>query len=291
MSITESSKSDLAVTVAAAQFAGVADMSANLAAIDRLAASAAERGARVVVYPEASMYAFTASATEIAEVARRDGHRFEAEIRDIARRHQLTLAVGMYSKGSGHLARNTFIVVGDDGRAVGRYDKLHLYDAFHYRESDKNERAPLREDFGELCTFVAGGLRFGLINCYDLRFPEIARALVDRGVEVLLVGSAWVAGPLKELHWETLLRARAIENTCYVAAACQPAPLSVGLSMIVDPSGLICATAVDNEGLAVAALKGERLQAIREILPCLEHRRYAVIQNGGPVTRPFVQSN
>lgn len=279
-------KADAVVRVAVAQMAGIADVSANLAVIERLVSSAAGRGAVVVVCPEASMYAFTASATELAEVARRDGHRFEAGIQDLARRFGLTLVVGMYGEGSSQLSRNTFIVAGPDGRIVGRYDKLHLYDAFHYRESDKNERAPLREDFGELCTFVAGGLRFGVLNCYDLRFPEMARILVDRGADVLLVGSGWVAGPLKEMHWETLLRARAIENTCYVAAAGQPAPLSVGLSMIVDPSGLIAATAMGDEDIAVATLTAERLRAVRKILPCLEHRRYAVVQETpGPVTQ------
>uniref|UniRef100_UPI0023B7C038 nitrilase-related carbon-nitrogen hydrolase n=1 Tax=Proteus mirabilis TaxID=584 RepID=UPI0023B7C038 len=75
------------------------------------------------------------------------------------------------------------------GDNLGRYEKLHLYDAFHYRESDKNERAPLRAGFGELTTFDLGGLRFGLLNCYDIRFPEMARLLVDRGADVLLVSS------------------------------------------------------------------------------------------------------
>ncbi len=122
-----------------------------------------------------------------------------------------------------------------------------------------------------------GGLRFGLLNCYDLRFPEMARALVDRGADVLLVGSGWVPGPLKELHWETLLRARAIENTCYVAAACQGAPASIGLSMIVDPNGQVAASVAGNEGIAAATLRAERLLSVRKVLPCLEHRRYAVV--------------
>ena len=224
------------------------------------------------------MYALNASAFELAMIARRESRRFEAEIHVVAKRYNITLVVGMYSEGSGELSRNTFIVAGSDGESLGRYEKLHLYDAFHYRESDKNERAPLLKDFGELCLFNLGGLRFGLLNCYDLRFPEIARALVDRGAEVLLIGSGWVTGPLKEMHWDTLLRARAIENTCYVAAACQPAPLSVGLSMVVDPGGLSIATVPDMEGLAIAHLTAERLAAVRRMLPCLQHRRYDVIQ-------------
>lgn len=265
------------VTVAVVQFEALADVQANLATIDRLVAAAAAQGATVAVLPEASMYAFNASADEIADAARRSAAGFEAEIRALAERYGITLAVGLYSPGSGRLARNTFIVAGADGRSLGRYEKLHLYDAFSFRESDKSERAPLLDDFRELCTFEAGGFRFGILNCYDLRFPEMARALIDQGVEVLLVGSGWISGPLKELHWETLLRARAIENTCFVAAACQPPPVSVGLSMIIDPSGLVTSTVAGDEGVAVATLRADRLASVRKVLPCLDHRRYAIV--------------
>ncbi|MBX6426970.1 MAG: hydrolase [Variibacter sp.] len=265
------------VTVAVAQLAGGSDVSANLAGIERLAAEAARRGAALVVFPEAVMFDFTAPAEAIAEAARREARRFEAEIRALASRYGLAIVAGMYGEGRGELATNTLIVAGARGEPLGRYDKLHLYDAFHYRESEKNERAPLKPAFGELTVFEIGGIRFGLMNCYDIRFPEMARVLVDRGADVLLVSSGWVAGPLKELHWETLLKARAIENTCFVAASCQPAPRSVGLSMIVDPSGIALAAVPDGEGLAVATLSAERLARVREVLPCLEHRRYAVV--------------
>lgn len=266
------------VPVAVAQFASVADVSANLATIGRLAELAAARGAAIVVFPEAAMYAFASPAQTLAEVARRDGRRFEEAIHALAQRLGLVLVVGMYSDGGEALSRNTVIIAGPDGKPLGRYEKLHLYDAFHYRESDKNLRAPLRDNFAELCVFDHAGMRFGVMNCYDLRFPEMARVLIDRGADALLLGAGWVAGPLKELHWETLIRARAIENTCFVAAACQPAPLSVGLSMIVDPAGLIAATVVDDEGVVVSALDPARLATVRDILPCLQHRRYAVVQ-------------
>lgn len=271
-----------AVSVAVAQFAAVADVSANLRTIERLAATARAGGADIAVFPEASMYDFTAPAAELAAVARREGEGFEQAIRAVARRVGIILVVGMYSDGGEPLSRNTFIVAGADGTIRARYEKLHLYDAFHYQESSKNQRAPLRENFAELCTFDHGGLRFGVMNCYDLRFPEMARVLIDRGADVLLLGAGWVAGPLKELHWETLIRARAIENTCYIAASCQPAPLSVGLSMIVDPSGLIATTVVGDEGVAVAKLEAARLREVREVLPCLQHRRYAVVQAAEP---------
>ena len=270
--------SSATAVVAAAQFAGTADVAANLAAMEQLAADAARRGAALVVFPEASMYDFSASAGEIAAAARRDGARFEAGVRAIAERHRIAMVAGMYGDGGGPLARNTLVAFDAGGRPLGRYEKLHLYDAFHYRESDKNARAPLLDDFAELTTFDLAGFRFGLLNCYDIRFPEMARLLVDRGADILLVSSGWVAGPLKEMHWETLLKARAIENTAYVVASCQPAPMSVGLSMVVDPCGIATATAAGGAGLALAELSAERIAAVREILPCLAHRRYQVVQ-------------
>lgn len=277
------------VRVAAIQFAAGDDVSANLAVIARLAETAKARGAALAVFPEASMYAFTSPGAVLAEVARREGRRFEEAIHALARRLGLVLAVGMYSDGGEALSRNTFIVAGADGKSLGRYEKLHLYDAFRFRESEKNQRAPLREDFGELCVFDVGGMRFGLMNCYDLRFPELARLLVDRGADALLLGAGWIAGPLKELHWETLIRARAIENTCYFVAACQPSPLSVGLSMIVDPSGVVVGMAPGDEAVVTAELDPARLREVRDVLPCLRHRRYQIAprpEPAAPVATP-----
>lgn len=265
-----------AITVAVAQFASVADTKANIDRIAALTAQAAARGARLVAFPEAASYAFTASAGELAEVAARDGAVFRAAMAEIARDNGVDLAVGLYAQGKGALSDNLLVVFGADGSERGSYHKLHLYDAFHYRESDKNSTAALKPGFAELTVFDLGPFRFGLVNCYDLRFPEMTRALVDLGADVLVVCAGWVAGPLKELHWETLLRARAIENTVYVMASSQPAPLSAGLSMVVDPTGLVLGTVPASEGLAIASLSRRHLEDWRETVPSLRHRRYAI---------------
>lgn len=263
--------------VAVAQLAGGPDVAANLQAIADLVARASRGGADLVVFPEAVMFDFTASAETIARVARDEGPAFEQAIRDLAHRHGLAVVAGLYGPAEGPLATNTLVAYGADGKELGRYEKLHLYDAFHYRESDKNQTAPLKPDFGELVTFDVAGTRFGLMNCYDIRFPEMARLLIDKGADALLVSSGWVAGPLKELHWQTLLQARAIENTCFVAASCQPPPLSVGHSMIIDPAGLPIACAAGAGDLAIARLSHRRLSAVRDELPCLAHRRYGIV--------------
>jgi predicted amidohydrolase len=118
-----------------------------------------------------------------------------------------------------------------------------------------------------------GGLTVGLMTCYDLRFPELGRALVDRGAEVLVVPAAWVAGERKLDHWRTLVRARAIENTVYVVAAAQPAPRYTGHSMVVDPLGDVLAEAGDGDEVITAVLEREALEQARRTNPSLANRR------------------
>jgi predicted amidohydrolase len=167
---------------------------------------------------------------------------------------------------------NTLLAVDRGGGALGAYRKLHLYDAFGYQESLRvrpgDHAAPL--------VFDVGGLRFGAMTCYDLRFPEMARSLIDAGAQVILLPAAWVVGPGKEDHWDTLVRARAIENTAYVVAAGQTAPRFTGHSMVVDPMGVVVAGAGEEPGVITATLSPERLDAVRAKLPSLGHRRFRV---------------
>jgi len=270
---------DDTVYVAVAQFASIADTQANISSIAGLAARAAAAGARLAIFPEASSYRFASSGDELLRAAENDGEAFRTAMGEIARKNHIALVVGLYATGNDRKrSDNLLVVFGADGREQGSYHKLHLYDAFQYRESDKNTPGDLKADFAELMVFDLAPFRFGLINCYDLRFPEIARALVDLGANALVVCAGWTTGPLKEMHWETLLRARAIENTAFVLASSQPAPLSAGLSMIIDPTGVVLASVPVAEGLAFASLSYRHLEAWREIVPALKHRRYAVVQ-------------
>jgi len=113
-------------------------------------------------------------------------------------------------------------------------------------------------------------------TCYDLRFPEVTRTLVDAGADLVLVPSEWVRGPLKEHHWRTLITARAIENTIYVAAADHAPPIGVGNSMIVDPMGVELATIGEVTGVAVAEVSVDRVRVVRGINPALSLRRFIV---------------
>ena len=168
---------------------------------------------------------------------------------------------------------NTLVAVDHSGEVVARYRKVHLYDAFGERESEFV--AP-----GEITapeTFHAAGLTVGLQTCYDIRFPEVSRRLVDAGVDLIAVPSEWVRGPLKEHHWRTLLTARAIENTVYVAAADHAPPIGAGNSMIVDPMGVELVTIGEVTDVAVGWVSPDRVASVRERNPALALRRFAVV--------------
>lgn len=276
--MSQQCEADRTLAVAVAQFTSGSDVGANLSRVAELTAEAAGRGAELVVFPEAAMFDWKASADDVALAAEEHAQEFSAELARTAKAHAVAIVAGTFAPaGPGRHPFNRMVAVDSSGAQIGSYDKVHLYDAFSWRESDKVTAGPTDESASELCTIGVGPFTFGLLNCYDLRFPEIARLLIDAGADALIVSSAWVSGPHKEMHWETLLRARAIENTCYVLGSNQSPPASVGLSMIVDPFGLVAATSTGADGVAVHRLSARHLAECREIVPSLRHRRYRVV--------------
>lgn len=260
------------VGVAVAQFAPAASTSTNLEAIADLSRTAAARGARVVVFPEYSSYFVDPFDTTLAENAEDLDGPFTAALRALASELDVVVVAGLLERADdGRRVRNAVVAVAADGiRAV--YRKLHLYDAFGQRESDWVE--PGRIAPAE--TFEVDGLRFGLMTCYDVRFPEVARTLADAAVDVALVPAEWVRGPLKEHHWRTLLQARAIENTFFVAAADHPPPLGVGHSLVVDPKGVVVAAVGTATDVAVAHVDVDAVERVRRVNPALQLRRFRV---------------
>ncbi|WP_350349532.1 carbon-nitrogen hydrolase family protein [Agromyces sp. G08B096] len=264
-----------AVAVAVAQFAAVADPDANLAEIDRLARRAVERGARVVVFPEYSMSFTPEPGQEMLDAAEPLDGEFVRALGDLAAELGVHLVAGVIEQAADRgRFHNTVVALDPSGALVARYRKLHLYDAFGQRESDVVQPGAIEPP--EL--FEAGGLRFGLQTCYDARFPEVTRRVVDAGADVVCMPAEWVRGPLKEAHWRTLTTARALENTVYVAAADQAPPVSAGNSMIVDPMGVELATIGEETDVAVAWLSRERLDAVRRVNPALSLRRFVVVE-------------
>ncbi|WP_406313478.1 carbon-nitrogen hydrolase family protein [Streptosporangium sp. NBC_01639] len=171
---------------------------------------------------------------------------------------------------------NTAVAIGPDGTIRAAYRKIHLFDSFGARESE------LVEPGSAPVVVELAGLRIGLVTCYDIRFPELARALVDQGAELFAVIAAWGSGPMKEEHWTTLVRARAIENTAWVAAVGQaPNPeardgFGIGRSMLVDPMGVVRSDLGPRPAVQTCEVDSQITIATRNALPCLEHRRLQV---------------
>jgi deaminated glutathione amidase len=254
--------------IALAQFSAGLDKQANLRRMVDLTAEAAGAGAAVVLFPECSM-ARLPPEVSLAPVAEPLDGPFVSELAAAARRQGVAVVAGVYESipGDDHVF-NTAVVLDAEGARLGAYRKIHLFDAFGYRESDR-----MRPGEGEAVSFVTDGIVFGVEICYDVRFPELSRHLAARGAEVILLPAAWVHGPLKESHWEVLVRARAIENTVYVAAAGMAGRPHSGCSMLVDPMGVVIARAGEVEALVVGEVDLERVHAVRRTNPSLENAR------------------
>ncbi|HEY8555078.1 MAG TPA: carbon-nitrogen hydrolase family protein [Burkholderiales bacterium] len=264
--------------VAALQMTSGNRVEANLEQAERLIAEAAERGARLAVLPE-NFALMAGSDAERRAAAEPDG---QGPIQDflaaMARRHGLWLVGGTIPlQTPGEKVYAACLLYDARGERVARYDKIHLFDVElgngeRYYESNGIEagRSPVvaRTPFGNI----------GLSVCYDVRFPELYRRLIDLGAEILVVPSAFTAYTGRA-HWETLVRARAIENSVYVVAAAQTGRHPNGRethgdSMIVGPWGEVIARLPQGSGVVLAECELEQVRRVRRQLPSIEHRRF-----------------
>jgi predicted amidohydrolase len=260
--------------VAVAQFSPGTDPAANLDTIRELARTAVSRGARLVVFPEYSAFFEKRMGTASLAAAETLDGPFVTALGRLARDLDVHLVAGfLQSTDDPGQVHNTVVAVAPNGEVVAGYRKLHLYDAFGSRESDLVRAGAIEEPE----TFQVAGFTVGLQTCYDIRFPEVTRRLVDAGADLVLVPAEWVPGPLKEMHWRTLLTARAIENTIYLAAADHAPPGGVGASMVVDPAGVEQATIGVTTDVAVAWISAARLAEVRAVNPALALRRFGVV--------------
>ncbi len=262
----------MSLVVAAAQFAPTEDKTANLREIEGLVRSAVARGARLIVLPEYAVFTAPAMDDRFVDSAESLDGPSVTRLAELSAETGVSIVAGVNEAAGDGRIHNTLVGV-QDGQVRAVYRKVHLYDAFGYRESDRviasDPRAP------EL--LEVDGFTIGMQTCYDLRFPEVSRTLVDAGADIIALPAEWVPGPLKEFHWSTLLRARAIENTVYVLAADQCAPTGAGNSVVLDPMGNTLAGVGEAVGVAVAEVERSRLDAVRTVNPALELRRYRVV--------------
>ena len=262
--------------IAAVQMISGPDVAPNLATAGRLIAEAAAAGAGLVALPE---YFPLIGASDVARLAAREseGHGpIQSFLSATAKTHGIWLVGGSIPLTADDPAklRNATLVYDDQGRCVARYDKIHLF-GFHKGSEVYDERATIEAGNQPVALDTSFG-RIGLSICYDLRFPELFRAL---GLVDLIVLPAAFTETTGSAHWEMLLRARAVENQCYVLAAAQGGRhpngrVTHGNSMIIDPWGEIVARMGKGEGVVVAELDPQRIVEVRTSLPALQHRRF-----------------
>jgi deaminated glutathione amidase len=264
----------MAMRVAAVQTVSGGDVEANLAQAAPLVAEAAARGAQLVLLPE-YFGILGARATDKLAAKEADGTGPQQDfLARMAREHRVTVVGGSVPLACGDVARvrSACLVYGPDGRRIARYDKIHLFrftqGAEGYDETRTIEPGDAPVAFDALCG------RVGLSICYDVRFPELYRALGD--CALLLVPAAFTA-TTGAAHWELLLRTRAVENQCYVLAAAQGGlhpngRRTWGRSMLVDPWGDIIAAVEEGVGVVVGDVDPRRIAEVRSNLPALTHR-------------------
>lgn len=263
---------------AALQLTSTSNVEANLSAAEEQIEIAARRGADLVGLPE--NFAFIGNDEDRLEMASELAEKSSRFLVTMARRYQIVLLGGGYPVPAedGKRTLNRSELVGRDGQLLGRYDKIHLFDVDlpdgnKYRESETIVSGNLLPSVID----VPGLCRVGLSICYDVRFPELYRHLVDNGAELLMIPAAFTAFTGKD-HWQVLLQARAIENTAYVVAPAQTGEhyrrrQSHGHAMIIDPWGTVLADAGVQEGAAIAPVDNSRVKSIREQMPSIKHRK------------------
>jgi predicted amidohydrolase len=256
------------LNIVLAQVETTPNPAANLKKAESLAHRAAEMGADLVVFPEMYM-GLPKRERPPTVIAAEDDGAFVRGLASLAADTGLFLACGGWAPNpAGPRAHNTVWVLSPAGQTVAAYRKLHLFDALNLCESELMAPGDAPSPVVEIA-----GVRVGLAICYDLRFPELFRDLAKRGAQLVLVPAAWYHGLMKETHWLTLLQARAIENTFYVAGCCLVGSPFSGRSAVFDPFGVPLGDGGEAETLVKAEINLQRLAAVRRKLPALQHRR------------------
>lgn len=236
-----------------------------------LARQASGDASQLIVFPEESMFSIGKVEGPLAAAVDANWTGFVQQLSFLAAELEIAVVAGGYESSGDDRPYNTLVLIDATGRIVDTYRKLHLYDAFSYQESNR-----IKPGDGGIKVVPVGDLSVGLMTCYDIRFPEQARALADRGADLILVPAAWFRGDHKIEHWETLLRARAIENTVWIAAAGTSSPHTIGHSAILDPMGIPQVFLNDEEqGVVTTDVTRRRIEEVREFLPVLKNRRFA----------------
>ena len=253
------------------QFKASTDKQINLKKIISYIQKAASKNAKLCAFPEFMMFYTNAKQTskQLASLAETINGNFVSSISKAAKENRIQVIGSFYEKSrKKDRVYDTSFVIDNSGKVISTYRKIHLYDALGFKESNKMVSGskitkPVKTILGKT----------GMMICYDLRFPEMARSLAAAGSEILVAPSAWVKGNMKEEHWITINKTRAIENGCYVIAPDQVGNIYCGRSLVVDPYGKILLDMKKKQGIGYVDIDLNKVKQTRKILPLLKNRR------------------
>ncbi len=262
---------------AVVQFKASSDKQVNLKTIVSFISKAASKNATLCAFPEFMMFYTNSSQTpkQLAGLSETINGNFVSTISKSAKENHIQIVGSFYEKSrKKDRVYDTSFVIDKSGKVISTYRKIHLYDALGFRESDKMVAGskitkPIKTSIGKI----------GMMICYDLRFPEMSRSLAVAGSEILVAPSAWVKGNMKEEHWITINKTRAIENGCYVIAPDQVGNIYCGRSLVVDPYGKILLDMKKKQGMGFVIIDLEKVKQTRKVLPLLKNRRTDVYSN------------
>ena len=263
--------------IAVVQMRADTDKKNNLKKILRCISQAAHKNAELCTFPE-FMMCYTPSSqspADLANIAEKIDGEFVSSISEEAKKNSIQVIGTLYEKSpKPDRVYDTSFLIEKNGKVVSTYRKIHLYDALGFKESTKlypgsSIAKPTKTSVGKI----------GMMICYDLRFPEMSRILASSGSEILVVPSAWVKGKMKEEHWLTINKTRAIENGCYVISPDQVGNIYCGRSVVVDPYGKILLDMKKKEGIGIVDISLDEVKQVRKKLPLLQNRRTDIYTN------------
>jgi len=257
--------------IAVVQFKASINENQNLKKILHYIKTAAKKDTDLCAFPEFMMFYTNSSqsAAQLAAKAQTIKGEFVTSITKCAKENSIMVVGTFYEKSKKkNRVYDTSFLIDKKGKILSTYRKIHLYDALGFHESDKMTPGskitlPTKTKIGKL----------GMMICYDLRFPEMSRALASAGSEIIIVPSAWVKGKMKEEHWITINKTRALENGCYVIAPDQVGNIYCGRSLVIDPFGKILLDMKKRQGISFVNISLDKVKEIRKVLPLLKNRR------------------